>query len=158
MNAAIALAELDNVALSCEAKSKRMHSKSAYGDEIAPAFSEAFVVGPFLHDVSLRSEEVFSPLLFNMNKGPLAAAEGEVLDSGKGEAVIFRVHDKRSRWLGALDELDAFGNLANFKSVVAKGARLLGIGSEAVHLDSFEQAMRRGVPQLAIVAEHEQFA
>jgi len=59
------------------------------GDEQAtPALPPGFIVRGFVLNAPLRGQQVFRPLLFNMDQRPLPPAKGEVLNAGKGEVVV----------------------------------------------------------------------
>ena len=58
---------------------------------ISPALLEAGVVGVFVEDRSVGGAEIFRPLILNMDERPLAAAELEVLQTGKLEEIILGI-------------------------------------------------------------------
>ena len=61
-------------------------------------FSEAVVVGVLVEDLPLGGEDVFRPLPLQVDEGPLAAAEGEVLEAGELEKVLLVPAAHERRW------------------------------------------------------------
>lgn len=49
-------------------------------------------MGPGVEQVSLYRAEIFRPLIFNVDKRPLAAAKGKVLQAGELEVVLLGIH------------------------------------------------------------------
>ena len=49
---------------------------------------KGFVVAALMQKVPFGGAQVFRPLLFQMEKGPLAAAEAEMLDAGHQQVAV----------------------------------------------------------------------
>ncbi len=64
--------------------------KAADDQNVAAALGLLFVVGTPVKQVALHGAEIFRPLPLQVDQGPLAAAEGEVLKAGQGEVVLLR--------------------------------------------------------------------
>ena len=48
-------------------------------------------MGPAVEQLAFHGAQIFLPLLFQVDERPLAAAEGEVLDTGEGEKVLLTI-------------------------------------------------------------------
>ena len=83
--------ELHHIALPGDPQGGGGHRKSTEDQDIPPALPGLVVVGPAVEDVPLHRPEVFLPLLLNVNEGPLAAAEGKVLQTGQLEKVLLTI-------------------------------------------------------------------
>ncbi len=62
------------------------------GDEqVPPAFTEITVVGVFVENGPVGGAKILRPLVFNVDEGPLAAAELEVLQAGELEEILLGI-------------------------------------------------------------------
>ncbi len=80
--------ELDDIGLAGEAEAEGAEAESA-GDAEAGSGLGGAVVGAVVEDAALGGETVFGPGLLDMNEGPLPLAEGEVLEAGERQQVVF---------------------------------------------------------------------
>ena len=62
------------------------------GEEVSPALGKSTVVGVFVKDCSVGGAEIFCPLVFDIDKRPLAAAELEVLQTGELEEILLGIN------------------------------------------------------------------
>ena len=58
---------------------------------ISPALPGLLIVGPAVEEIPFHCPQVFSPLLFDVDERPLPPAEGEVLQAGQLEKVLFMI-------------------------------------------------------------------
>ena len=61
-------------------------------EEVSPALGKSTVVGVFVKDRSVGGAEIFCPLVFDIDKRPLAAAELEVLQTGELEEILLGIN------------------------------------------------------------------
>ena len=61
-------------------------------EEVSPALVKSTVVGVFVKDRSVGGAEIFCPLVLDMDKRPLAAAELEVLQTGELEEILLGIN------------------------------------------------------------------
>ena len=80
-----------HVALPCDPKPMRDHREPAQDQRVSPAFPLGFVVGALVEEGSLHRAQIFLPLVFHVDQGPLTAAEGKVLQAGELEEILFRI-------------------------------------------------------------------
>ena len=59
--------------------------------QVPPAFGKIAVMGVFVEDCSVGGAEILRPLVFNVNEGPLPAAELEMLQTGELEEVLLGI-------------------------------------------------------------------
>ena len=60
-------------------------------EEVSPALGKSTVVGVFVKDRSVGGAEIFCPLVLDIGKRPLAAAELEVLQTGELKEIILGI-------------------------------------------------------------------
>ena len=48
-------------------------------------------MGPAVEECTLHGAQILLPLLLDVDEGPLAAAEGKVLQSGELEEILLRI-------------------------------------------------------------------
>ena len=61
-------------------------------EEVSPALGKSTVVGVFVKDRSVGGAEIFRPLVLDIDKRPLAAAELEVLQTGELEEILLGIN------------------------------------------------------------------
>ena len=90
--------KLHHIALAAQAQPLRIHGQATDGEHIAPPFPQAVLMGAAVQQSALHRAQVFRPLVLQVDEGPLAAAEGKVLDAGQREHTLpllrrhFRMH------------------------------------------------------------------
>lgn len=70
------------------------HPHSTGDEQAAPAFGLGGVMAAGVLQPPLGSAQIFAPLLLQVNQGPLAAAEGEMLQAGHEEILVFGGHQE----------------------------------------------------------------
>ena len=58
---------------------------------ISPPFPLLVIMGPTVEEFTLHSAQILLPLLLNVDEGPLAAAEGEMLQPGELKEIFLRI-------------------------------------------------------------------
>jgi hypothetical protein len=86
--------EFDDVGLSDEAETQRADAKPTGNAEAGSRFPASFV-GPVVEDLAFGCKAVLRPLLLNVDERALSRAEGEVLQPGQWQQVVFGEHWRR---------------------------------------------------------------
>ena len=84
-------AVFQNVALPADAQLCGIDADATLDQQVAPAFLQRPVMRPFMHQRAIHSAVIFSPLVFNVDQRPLAAAKGEMLQAGQLEEVLLLI-------------------------------------------------------------------
>ena len=116
-----------------------------------------------MQEFTLSGEQVFLPLLFQMDQGPATFTERQVLQARKWKEIVFAVHafppslrlPRRGRLDQAIDEGDAFrqsAGVGGHDGVVCEGAGTLH-ARLLLHLDSLKEPLSLGIAQLTFVFE-----
>jgi hypothetical protein len=79
--------EFDDVGLAGEAEAERAEGEPAGSHDFRAGFCVSFVDAG-VQEIPLCSKTVLGPDLFEVNQGPLPFAEGEMLESRKGEEFV----------------------------------------------------------------------
>jgi hypothetical protein len=90
-SAANAGQKLDNVGLPGDAKAKGAQRKSSPDQRLGAGFNFRRV-RLLVEQFTLGGEEVLLPLLLQVNQRPAPLAEGEMLEAGEREEILFCVH------------------------------------------------------------------
>lgn len=83
-------AKLNHVGLASQPEAEGVQTEAAGDSEARPAFRPG-VVRLLMQFAAFGGEAVLRPHLLDMNQGPLALAEHEVLEAGEGQEVVFGV-------------------------------------------------------------------
>lgn len=65
--------------------------EAAEDQQIAPALPQGGVMRPLMEQIPFYGAQIFLPLLFQMDKSPLPAAESKMLKAGEREEVFLTV-------------------------------------------------------------------
>ena len=83
--------EFHYIAFSGEPQCPRYHRETPEDQNIAPPLPQLLIMGPAVEECTLHGAQILLPLLLDVDEGPLAAAEGKVLQSGELEEILLRI-------------------------------------------------------------------
>ena len=88
-------AKFNHVASADKPKPRRGKPHTAYNHQIPPPLSHRGVVRLPVEGIALHRPDIFRPLAFNVNQGPLPPTESKMLNPGNQEVVILGKHNGR---------------------------------------------------------------
>ncbi len=91
-DARFSLAEFQHIAGAGHTQCPGKNAHIPGDEEVSPALGKSTVVGVFVKDRSVGGAEIFCPLVLDIDKRPLAAAELEVLQTGELEEILLRIN------------------------------------------------------------------
>ena len=83
--------KLHHIANTPKAQRRGGDPQPPQNQQVAPRFAFRAVMSGFMKDLTLRRAGILRPLPLQKDQSPLAAAEGEVLDTGEGKEVLLTI-------------------------------------------------------------------
>ena len=80
-----------HIALAGQTQRMGGNREAAEDQQIAPALPQGGVMRPLMEQIPFYGAQIFLPLLFQMDKSPLPAAESKMLKAGEREEVFLTV-------------------------------------------------------------------